>query len=726
MTKTPIPPQSNGPPTRTRREVRTDVQALRALAVAAVLGFHFAPGLLPGGYVGVDVFFVISGFVITTLMITEIRNSGRLSFSKFYARRARRILPAATVTIVLTVLIGMLLWPLNLWEPLGEDAFFTAIFAQNWHLASESVDYLAGGGNPSPMQHFWSLSIEEQFYFLWPAALVGAYLLVRAVRGLLPDLQAKKVQAKTDRSGTDVGAGLTAAALIVLVPTLVLTFTWSVQAVSQGDAAAYFTTHTRAWQLAVGAGLAVAWPAVNRFTGNTGGGLEPGTARFTWRTGALLLGGGAAIAYALLTYTGETPFPGVAALAPTLGTAALIAAGLPAAGWVKSAPVQWLGNVSYSLYLVHWPIVIFLPKVFPDPVWAAIGLGLSLVLAGWSFTYIEQGLPRVLARFNADTLNRRTLLAGGAAILVGVSVAAGAHGIFTHNVHALEAEADELQQQEPDGFGAGSIESSDYTALLPGTRGTAPSRATVREDLPEGYADGCVGGNTDRETPECTYGSDDAAVTWVLVGDSHIDQYLPAFLQIVEQRDIQLVTFFHANCPFNASQTERDVEWGDPCKEANEKTLERLAEMDADLVITSNWTEGEWAGDPVAGFEEAWQEIPAPIVVIADNPAMQPEDGTTSCVVENYPDTEKCAIPRDEALPEDYQLPAAEAAAGNEDVEVLNLTDAYCTEDECPPVIGNVMVYRDPHHVTATYMRTLAPMLWDELSQIAEAAGAAG
>src|SRR5699024_4718525 len=137
-----------------------------------------------------------------------------------------------------------------------------------------------------------------------------------------------------------------------------------------------------------------------------------------------------------------------------------------------------------------------------------------------SYTYIEQGLPRLLARFNPETLNRRTLLAGGAAILTGVSVAAGAQGIFSHNVHSLEAEADELQQEEPDGFGADSIESSEYTALLPGTRGTAPSRATVRDDLPEGYADGCVGGNTDRETPECSYGSEDADVTWVLVGDS--------------------------------------------------------------------------------------------------------------------------------------------------------------------------------------------------------------
>src|SRR5699024_1391398 len=176
---------------------------------------------------------------------------------------------------------------------------------------------------PSPMQHFWSLSIEEQFYFLWPAALVGAYLLVRAIR-----------RRTADSPETDAGGeGLTTAALLVLIPTLVLTFWWSVSAVAQGDAAAYFSSVNRRCQLAVGAGLAVAWPAVNRFTSNNGAGLEPGTARLAWRTSILLLSGAGAVGYALVTFSGETPFPGVAALAPTLGTAALIAAGIPAAMW---------------------------------------------------------------------------------------------------------------------------------------------------------------------------------------------------------------------------------------------------------------------------------------------------------------------------------------------------------------------------------------------------------
>lgn len=683
---TPIPK----PP----RQVRTDIQALRALAVAAVLGYHFAPDLVPGGYVGVDVFFVISGFVITSLMLSELRSTGALSFARFYARRARRILPAATVTIILTVLAGFLLWPLNTWKNIADDAFYTAIFGQNWHLAATSVDYLAGGGTPSPMQHFWSLSIEEQFYFLWPAALIGAYLLIRK---------------------RSVGG----AALLVLIPTILLTFTWSVLAVANGDPSAYFTSHTRAWQLGIGALLAVAWPAVNKLTGNPGGALEPGRAPVTWRTAALLVVGVGLNLFALFTYASDTPFPGVAALAPTLGTAALIAAGVPAAGWVDSRPVQWLGNVSYSLYLVHWPIALFLPQQLTGVARAVLGLGLSLVLAHVSYVYIEKGVPGLLQRNHRVRINARTLVAGAVAILTAVAVSGAAHAVVNRNVATLEAQAHELLELPPAGFGAGSIDPERYTALLPGTRGTAPSRMTVRDDLPGSYDTGCVGENTDRETPQCEYGDEDAAATWVLLGDSHIDQYLPAFLEIVEEHDVRVVTFFHANCPFNASPTARDVEWGGPCQDSNASTIERLSAIDADLVITSNWTVGEWAGDPVEGFIEAWTQVDAPIVVIADNPEMEPADGTTSCVVENYPHTERCAIPRSEAIPVDHQLPAAQAAARDGlPVDVVDLTDVYCTAQECPPVIGNVMVYRDPHHITATYMQTIAPQLWDRLAEL--------
>ena len=680
---------------RARKVMRTDIQALRALAVGAVLAYHFAPHLVPGGYVGVDLFFVISGFVITSLMITEVRNTGHLDFAKFYARRARRILPAATATIILTVSAGLLLMPLNTWGDLAQDALYTSVFAQNWHLAASSVDYLAGGGAPSPMQHFWSLSIEEQFYFLWPAAFVGAYLLMRR---------------KSARG----------AAAFVLVPTILVTFTLSVLAVQQGDPSSYFTTHTRAWQLAVGALLAAAWPRVNSITGNTGDALEPGTAPRKGPALVLLVVGIGLSAFALLTYSEQTPFHGIGALAPTLGAAAMIAAGLPAARWVRSAPVQWLGNVSYSLYLVHWPVAIFLPRAVPDAVWAATGIGISLLLAHLSYTHIEQALPRYLTKFNPITLTRRTLLAGGVAVIIGLAVAGGTHTISNHRVAILEAEAADLQAASPAGFGAESIEAGQYTALLPGARGTAPSRASVREDLPASNTQGCVGENTDPKTPECSYGDERAERTWVLVGDSHMDQYQPAFEELAEREGVRLVTFFHANCPFSTTQTSTDVEWGGPCAQANQDRIAKIRDIDAELIFTSNWTDRQWHGDPVEGFVEAWTGLPAPLLVIADNPAMEPADGTTACVMENFPSLDACAIPKEQALPTDHQLPAAaRAAQAGEKVEVLDLTEAYCTDGECPPVIGNAMVYRDTHHVTATYMRTLAPLIGERILELA-------
>jgi len=694
MTTTTTRPEPKARSAGPKRRVRKDIQALRALAVVVVLGYHFTPTLVPGGYVGVDIFFVISGFVITSLMIAEVEATGKLNLAKFYARRARRILPAATVTVVATVVAGLVLAPLNTWGDLANDALFTSIFGQNWHLAATSVDYLAGGGTPSPMQHFWSLSIEEQFYFLWPAALIGAYALLR--------------KASARRS-----------AAVVLLPTILISFALSVFAVTRGEASAYFTTHTRAWQLAVGALLAAGWPVINRFTRNVSAPLEPGDAPTSARTLGLVVGGVVLNLYALFTYTGETDFPGTAALAPTLGTALIIAAGLPAGRFVASRSVQWVGNVSYSLYLVHWPVAIFLPSTLDPVVWVVVGLGLSFGLAGISYRVVEQGIPRRLAQTNPATITATTFKAGAVAVAIGVVTAGVTHGVFAASVTSLEHQADQLQADHPAGFGAESIDASDYTPLLPGTRGTAPSRATVRDDVPGTYADGCVGDNTDPETPRCSYGEETGEHTWVLVGDSHMDQYLPAFEDIAEERDVHLITFFHANCPFNTNQTEQDVEWGDPCAQANEKTLEEINSLDADLIITSNWTDVEWASDPVEGFVEAWDELSAPVVVIADNPAMRPADGTTSCVVENYPETEQCARDKHRALPTDHQLQAVEEAQNRgSEVGIVDFTDAYCTEDECPPVIGNVMVYRDPHHITATYARTLAPIVAERIMEV--------
>jgi len=280
----------------------------------------------PGGFAGVDVFFAISGFLITSLLLREAERDGRVSLSGFWARRARRILPAALLTILAGAIATIVLVPLTQWQQfLGEMRASTA-YVQNWQLAGDAVDYLASANAPSPVQHYWSLSIEEQFYLVWPVLIAVALV---ATRGRQAAPRRRLVA-------------------LVLATATALSLLYSMLDTAADPAAAYFVTPTRAWELGAGALLALAGPF----------GRSPTFARavLSWL-------GLAAIVVAALTYSGATPFPGYAALLPVLGALAVIRAGAPA--WrlaptrlMAFAPVQRLGDISYSVYLCHWPLII--------------------------------------------------------------------------------------------------------------------------------------------------------------------------------------------------------------------------------------------------------------------------------------------------------------------------------------------------------------------------------
>ena len=325
--------------------MRPEIQALRAAAVLLVVICHLWPAALPGGYVGVDVFFAISGFLITSLLLREIDRTGRLSLSAFWARRARRILPAALATVLFCAVATAIFVPINLWPQFFAELRASTAYVQNWQLASTAVDYFAASDLPSPVQHFWSLSVEEQCYLVWPVLLVIAVAVSRS----RPARLRRRMLV-----------------IAIAAPTL-LSLAFSLSQTRSNPQAAYFVTPTRVWEFGAGALLALLPP------------VDRAPALFHSVLSWVGLG---AIAVAAIAYSSTTAFPGHAALLPVLGALAVMQAGVPTHRWAPSAamqlrPVQYLGDISYSVYLWHWPLIVLAPFVIDQqaPPWG-VDLGL--------------------------------------------------------------------------------------------------------------------------------------------------------------------------------------------------------------------------------------------------------------------------------------------------------------------------------------------------------------
>jgi len=361
VVSTPIPTDVR-PPSRsgTGPARRKDIQALRALAVLFVVVDHLWPsGLLPGGYGGVDLFFVVSGYLITGQLARELRRTGTLDLKGFFARRARRLLPAAAlVSVAATVLVRFAL-PRENWTRTALEGLGGTLYAQNWLMALSTLPEFSPDGLPTPFQHFWSLSVEEQFYLVWPVLLL---LAVRRAR----------------RAGARDRGRRRALALVAVVTGA--SFLVGVVQTELSSQTAYFSTWTRVWEFGAGALVALGVGVPRR----------PAVAR------ALVALGWATVLVCGVVYHG-VEFPGVGALAPVLAAAAILAGGetVRRTGLeplTDSRPVQWLGDVSYSVYLWHWPLVLVLPFVLGrEPTgWDKVALvAVVLLLAGATRRWVE-------------------------------------------------------------------------------------------------------------------------------------------------------------------------------------------------------------------------------------------------------------------------------------------------------------------------------------------------
>lgn len=673
------------------RRFRPDIEGLRGVAVVLVVLFHSGMPLITGGFVGVDVFFVISGYLITGHLLGEIQQYGRVRFPAFYARRARRLLPLATLVLIATLAVYQLVSSALETDEVAIDALWTAFFAVNVHLALEGVDYQANQ-DPSPFNHFWSLAVEEQFYLLWPLLLLGAFLLVRRL-------------GRTATVRTALAAGLIGVFAAV-------NFGYTVVQMQVAPSESYFLLTTRAWELAVGGLIAASAPWLARL-----GWLQNGVA-------ALL--GLLAIGAAAVLYSPDTLFPGFSALLPVLGSAAVIAGGLTGAHFVQRGflgvrPAQAIGRWSYGWYLWHWGPLVLCGMLLDRPLTIVEGLtlaGLTLVLAMITHVFVETPFR------NGMSFTRRPrngLLLGAACI--GLSVAV----IISVTATSRPVSGDPQQQAQAVDIDSGSVDIAALAAKTSVPGNLAPGLDQAAKDAPDLRAvDGqsCHARIVSAElssdgTGSCVAGGTEAGGRSVmLIGDSHAHQWLPAMQAIAPAAGWRLINLTKGACPLYDVQLVNNQLGRDytECYEWRAKVWERVRAEQPALIVTSaaifSEREGDFAGRWAAGVDKTLAELKgtgATVAVISDTPF--PRRDIPKCLAANLQDATKCAFSTRIGQSDPDRRNATAAAAVRAGVVVIDPTDWFCDAKQCPAVIGNALVYRDNSHISTYYSQQVAPLL---------------
>lgn len=665
---------------------RPDIQGLRALAVVAVIADHFL-GWPSGGFVGVDVFFVISGFLITSLLLREHERSGTISFSGFYVRRAKRIMPAALLVIIATVGAAYILLNNTRFNSTIWDGIWATLFGANWRFAVLGTDYFQLGGAVSPLQHYWSLAVEEQFYFIWPWLMLLTFWLVN-----------RKKIATAGHARRVVG--------IVIVVLTVASFSWSVWETQSNASWAYFSTASRAWELGIGAIVAVYAPSIARI---------PVALRhvLAW----VGLGG---IVVAIFVVNDSIAFPGPSAAFPVVASALLIAGGTGVERsqlWPLTNRVsRYLGDISYSLYLWHFPVTILLLSLYPgdSAEYYAIGILSMLILSTLSFHLVENPArhfewPKKKSNYGSSHYGNRTGLAwlGLLAVVTTVTVVAS---LIPREAPASAVALKPITSSSGASlvkikcWGAASL---DVNADCDRNIGAEilPTPKTFADDHGNSYE--CFFGK-DHPMKSCSYGS--GATRVALVGDSHAAALLPGLTEQVTAQDWKLDTFVGVGCLWS---TNTCAAMGD--------IQSKLLQTRYDIVITTAYrgTGTQSKEDQAEAFATQWRPVAAngsKVVVVEDVP--NDVGPALECVqrVNFDVNNNDCKITQAEAF---RVKDAASMAVPNVPNAVAVSTVKYfCVSDECPAVIGNVIAYRDNiSHITATYSKTLGSYLAQDISR---------
>ena len=684
------------PRVATESRFRGDIQGLRGIAVGLVLLFHAEIPGFKGGFVGVDIFFVLSGYLITGNLLREVKATGRINFREFYARRIRRLLPASFLVLLVTLIAAIIWFPPLLMPGLAVDLSSAGLYGSNIDFAVRATDYFASSVIPSPVLHFWSLGVEEQFYLFWP-------LLITLVT-----LRKKHPALK-----------IFLLSLVVFASSL----SFANWLLPRNQPWAFFSFPTRAWELILGALLASAAQGLARLTKEIAGAAGA--------SGLFL------VLYSGFTQGDPLKFPGNTALTPTIGAFLIILAGssrslaLPSK-IIAFRPLQLLGKISYSLYLWHWPVLV-IPQVIAGnhlPIIERIALALlSILLAALTEKFVERPFRKGFV-ISLKPL-RNIAVAGVIASLLTV-LAFGADYISTSDLRgkgSTESASDERNlidsltiKQTP----LNKAPVRPTTVDFPVPANLEPSLLNAINDRPITYADRChTQMNLKASMKPCIYGDTTSSTTVVLFGDSHALAWFPAFNQVAKEMHWKLLSLTMSAC------TPADIPAYNPgtaslmanCPIWRTASIERIIAAKPYLVLVAGTSGFATAINGVelkgaqrtavytAGMNRTiakLQSSGAKVLMMSDTPALAQDP--LVCLSAHPKSTLACATPASTAISSDWIAVESQIAKKN-GVPLIEPQLWVCPTDPCPVVIGNLLTYFDTGHMTATFSQALAGRL---------------
>ncbi|MBS0421821.1 MAG: acyltransferase [Proteobacteria bacterium] len=660
---------------------RPEIEGLRAIAAILVAVFHIWLGRVSGG---VDVFFVVSSFLITTGLLGHIDRWQRVDFALFWGRLLKRLVPVAYLVLVAVIVAAVFMMPKSRWKDTIEQVAAATVYLENWALAFRAVDYLAQHEAVSPVQHYWALSVQGQFYIVWPMLVAAAAVIAR-------------------RAGIAFRTLLTCAMALIFG----LSLAFSVYLTAHNQPFAYFNTFTRAWEFSMGGLLAIAIPY-----------LRPA------RPLRVILGwaGVLAIVSCGIVLQVSRVFPGYAALWPSLAAVCIITAGTSGSRFgadrlLAARPMVYLGGISYGIYLWHFPILAFwrqYAQPYELPGYAGVViLVMSIGLAALSTHYIEGRIREPRGQSAARGRPFVFALACVAPIVVGLGMWSAWYLAVKHP-HTPSAAA--RQDDHPGALARAAgfqYVGAPNVDIVPGPLQVAEDREIL--DQP-----GCVTEPDATQPGVCRIAGSAGGgkrLTIAVVGGSHSAQWLPALKMIADPSGWDVYSFTKSNCPFSLGEKVSAKEV-DACPAWNRNVLQKILALRPDAVfMTSTRYNGDESNEYVPdGYLNVWQQLAAAnikVIALRDNPDF--EFDVSACVELHGADSPLCALPRQRML----EVPSPTELLRNppSTVRFIDLSDYFCSSETCPPVIGNVLVYRHMNHITATYVKTLAPMLQSALEQ---------